>query len=319
MKADIPALLRVLGIMPTGRNPRALMARCPHPDHDDKEPSWSILLGPGRKAGSHYCHGCSWGGGPAELVEAVLGLSGWAEAIDWIKRSGLELGEQGRALGVRLVANGKSSGFSMPFEVVIGKKLAEWVTPARRYAIKRGITDEDIDRWGLGYAVGGRLGGRIVVPIESNAGKLLGYSARSFDGGEPRYLGPIRKNGVSSGAVFGERWWPVDDSQRERVVVCEGVLDAMACARAGARHVAALDGSHVDSMQLLKLASFADLVVLTDSDDAGERAATVLARASRWRRIVRINLPAEMDAADMWCDDPNALRRMMWECATRRA
>lgn len=79
----------------------------------------------------------------------------------------------------------------------------------------------------LGICVGveGLYKGRVIIPVwEDN--KILSFTARSFDGSDPRYLGPRVGSGwvPRSETVFGlERI-----SEWGELVVVEGVFDAMA-------------------------------------------------------------------------------------------
>lgn len=308
---DVHRLLAVLKIKPAKRSRREVWACCPA--HAEKEPSWSILTVPGKRCGSHHCFGCGFGGGPQELVREVVGLGSMREAWYWIQSRNL-LVDGVAPLDVKLtVRSGIMTEFVLPCDVV-QTPLDRWVTPARRYAESRGLTSDEIAEWGIGYAVDGQLAGRIVIPICDDRGRLLSYTARSFVGEEPRYKNPHEKEGALHGAVWGERHWPEIQRRKDcTLVLCEGALNGLACIRVGAEYVGALGGSNLDSWQLAKLGGFGEILVVTDLDLAGNKAAGELrATLARHRRVRRASFPAGQDPALMWMHDPAGLRRCLW-------
>jgi hypothetical protein len=166
-EVDAPALLDRLGIS-YRRKGRALLAPCPLPGHDEKEPSWSIRDEPGEeKHGAHYCFGCARGGGPADLVAAVLRIDLRA-AREWI-RSGAVFRESD--LPAQIVVSVKRSPppFALPDGVTFAP-LGAWPTPARAYLQKRRVDPAQAARWGLGYAVDGRLA---MLGVEPHAAEHL--------------------------------------------------------------------------------------------------------------------------------------------------
>jgi DNA primase len=288
---SIPKLLASLGIDARQRGGE-WSASCPLPDHDDRSPSWSIHEG-GEIHGSWYCFGCDRGGGPVELVAEVIDITE-GSAREWVdERCTVE--DEAPPRRVEVIAH-LSGTFRLP-DGVVRAPLAKWVTPARRYVQSRGITDEQIERWGIGYAVDGRLGGRVVFPIADERGILRSYTARTFIDSDLRYLTPKTGEGANADAIFGAQHWRL---RRNVVAVTEGAIDALACERAGVECVAALGGSRRSPDQFLALSGFKRVLVATDSDDAGERiAAELTAALSRWGEVRRVRIPSGEDAASM--------------------
>jgi len=311
---DIPRLLDALGIKVKKRGRNNLWSSCPYPGHRDSDPSWSIRLGPGGAAGSNHCHGCKRGGGPLDLIAAVRNFASIRQAFEWAREHSLTTEGAVAPQDLKLTIRGAISGsFELPPEVLV-RPLDQWVTPARRYAEKRGITADEVERWGIGYAVDGRLGGRIVFPISDELGRVVSYDSRPFTGESPRYMGPAEREQASPGAIWGERYWP---AQSERsgatLVICEGILNALACVRARAQYVAALSGSSYDPWVVMKLIGFGSLVIATDLDLAGEAIAGELRSAFvRHRSTRRVEFPAGDDPADIWVRDPGELRGLLW-------
>jgi DNA primase len=293
---DVPMLLDVLGVQVDHRRGAELWSRCPFPWHvEDDTPSWSIVDRPGEHDhGFNRCFGCQAGGGAVYLVLERVGLSGYRAAWDWVRERGLD-GDppptESVSVEVRLPRPG---GFRLPPEVRGVGDASRWPTPARRYALGRGIADWQVAQWGIGYAADGRLAGRIVIPYADERGRLQSYSARTFCADEPKYLTPDRREGPDLDAVFGAACWPRRADRRE-VFVCEGAVDALACQLAGARSVAALNGSRLTPGQAARLSTFRQIAIVTDGDEAGERIADQLGAFARWGEVRRVRLPGGMD------------------------
>lgn len=308
MIVDVRRLLDELGIQ-YREDQSELWARCPSPAHDEVEASWSINARQGDDAcGLHYCFGCGFGGTPVDLVAEVMGTQR-SSARHWIRERGLIVGEVA-ALDLELVVRRKAaSGLRVP--TTLGGPLTSWPTPVRRYAIRRGITSEQVDRWDLGYAVDGRLGGRLIFPVADELGRLRSFHARDFTGASlKRYMNATRHDGHDPGAIFGMRHWPLglDCRKRRTVVLTEGALDALACERAGATFIAAIGGSEPHARQLIKLSTWGRVIVATDGDRAGDKVADIIAPAlGRVCQVTRARMTPGRDACDLTRDELAAI------------
>ena len=110
---------------------------------------------------------------------------------------------------------------SLPDEFVslCNKNLPMSSAKALDYLKSRGITKKQILDWKIGYATGGKYGGRIIIPSFNWDGNCNYYIARSFVGHQRRYLNPP----VGRDIVFNELFIDWD----EDVVLVEGVFDAI--------------------------------------------------------------------------------------------
>ena len=292
---DIPALLDRLGIGPMEKRGFELWSICPMPEHNDKHPSWSIVSNPGaEKHGKWWCRSCESGGGPIRLAAIVLDVTN-AEARAFVE--GLEFIDE-RRNRIDVVQIQPPRVFRMPAEFKNGP-LPTWPWPMLDYLSRRGITDDQIRRWQIGYAVGGRLDMRVVFPIDNEFGKPGGYDARTIIDDRIRYLTPHKEEGIDPNAIFGRRHWPLM-KERKTVVVTEGTVDALACERAGAPAIAAVRGSNLDPGKVAHLATFTEVVIVSDADKAGDKlAAQVAAILGRWCFVRRARPPEGFDAAKM--------------------
>jgi 5S rRNA maturation endonuclease (ribonuclease M5) len=181
--------------------------------------------------------------------------------------------------------------------------LQDWPSQAREYIESRGVTAEQVERWGIGYAIEGRLQGRIVIPIRNETG-WASYTARDFTGrASRRYLYPPSGESDST-AMFGEEHWPADKEFKVLVVV-EGAMDALAVERVTGNgmtltwFVAALGGGSSFRLEhARRIATWSRVIVATDPDAAGDKMAKrIKAAISRHALVFRCRLMEGTDAA----------------------
>lgn len=319
MAIDVREVLRRLRIEITEEGAAGrVWARCPAGTHEDANPSWSIMT-TGEKAGAHYCASCHYGGHLTGLVETVRDVGFWS-AKEWLAEVEAGFGERARVTSATVrVGSVARRAFRVPPEVSFDP-LARWPKSIRVYAEQRGIEAWQVERWRIGYAVDGRLAGRIVMVTRDRAGVPAGYAARttSKDPSVKRYLAPRTEERPDFGVLFGEEFWPA--SSRGTVVVLEGALNALAVERAivaaGAQaSVAVMSGSRAPAIVFAKLATFERVVNLTDSDRAGDTVAEELHLGlGRHVDFVRVRLREKTD--------PNNIsREELWErlCPAVRA
>ncbi|MBW2274470.1 MAG: DNA primase [Deltaproteobacteria bacterium] len=272
-RVDIVDLIgRYVDLRKAGRNHKGL---CPF--HDEKTPSFNV--NPDRQA--FYCFGCQEGGSAFTFLMKHENLS-FPEAVRVLAREcGIEIPE----------TSGGDSGSSEPlFEA---NRIAHQLyrdalataeaAPARDYLEGRGIDDELIERFEIGYAPnrwdtvagvlaregiparvgetvgllarrdsgghsGGhydRLRGRVVFPICDVRGRCLGFGGRAiFDDQEPKYLNtPETPIFHKREALYGFPLALEGIRRSGRVIVCEGYFDRIALHRAGLPEAVATCGT----------------------------------------------------------------------------
>jgi DNA primase len=147
-----------------------------------------------------------------------------------------------------------------------------------------------------------RFRDRIMFPIRSVQGDVIGFGGRVLDRGEPKYLNspetPVFSKGRELYGLFEGR---AALRQRGYALVVEGYMDVVALAQAGFGNAVATLGTACTADHLQKLFRFTDSVVFSfDGDAAGRRAArraleASLPHASDTRTIRFLFLPAEHD------------------------
>ncbi len=147
-----------------------------------------------------------------------------------------------------------------------------------------------------------RFRDRIMFPIRSVQGEVIGFGGRVLDKGEPKYLNSPETPVFSKGReLYGLHEARQGLRQRGHALVVEGYMDVVALAQAGFANAVATLGTACTAEHLLKLFRFTDSVVFSfDGDAAGRRAAqraleASLPHASDTRTVRFLFLPPEHD------------------------
>ena len=147
-----------------------------------------------------------------------------------------------------------------------------------------------------------RFRDRIMFPIRSVQGEVIGFGGRVLDQGEPKYLNSPETPVFSKGReLYGLHEARVALRQRGYALVVEGYMDVVALAQAGFANAVATLGTACTPDHVQKLFRFTDSVVFSfDGDAAGRRAAgraleASLPHASDTRTVRFLFLPVEHD------------------------
>jgi DNA primase len=157
------------------------------------------------------------------------------------------------------------------------------------YLAGRSVDPETAEYFGVGFFSGkGSMSGRIVIPIENEAGELVAYAGRSIDGSEPKYKLPA---GFKKSQVLYNLARAVEEDSTGAVVLVEGFFDCIKVVQAEHVCVALMGCSLSDEQEAQLVARFRQVVVMLDGDDAGRKAAVEIAgRLVRkaWVRVVDV-------------------------------
>ncbi len=147
-----------------------------------------------------------------------------------------------------------------------------------------------------------RFRDRIMFPIRSVRGEVIGFGGRVLDKGEPKYLNspetPVFHKGQELYGLFEAR---LGLRAKGYALVVEGYMDVVALAQWGYPNAVATLGTACTAEHVAKLFRFTESVVFSfDGDAAGRRAAAraleaALPHASDLRSIRFLFLPAEHD------------------------
>jgi DNA primase len=178
---------------------------------------------------------------------------------------------------------------------------------ARAYLADRGLNDEAIARFGLGYAPSGgdalvrqlkqkypekliessglvsrdangrpfdRFRRRIMFPIANESGKIVAFGGRSLGDDMPKYLNSSETPIYSKSALLYHLDRAKEPIRRAGfAVLVEGYMDTIAVALAGAGNVVASCGTSLTEAQVKLLSRFTKQIVVNyDPDNAGQAA-----------------------------------------------
>jgi len=120
-----------------------------------------------------------------------------------------------------------------------------------------------------------RFRDRIMFPIRSPKGQVIGFGGRILDQGEPKYLNspetPLFSKGNTLYGLFEARQ---AIRAQEYVLVCEGYMDVVALAQLGFPNAVATLGTACTANHVRMLLRQTDRIVFSfDGDAAGQRAA----------------------------------------------
>jgi DNA primase len=276
------------------------------PFHREKSPSFHV----DRDKGLFYCFGCGTGGDIFKFL-ALTERFTFPEAVEHVaNRVGIELPKRRRTQ--------RDSDKDDLFEVIDDASEAfhqalEW-TPnaADEYLRKRGVGKDIITKYGFGYApeswdyILRRLGqkhgekrleqsglimprkektgfydrfrNRLIIPIHSDTGALVGFGGRSLDGGEPKYLNSPESDLFNKSRLLYNLHRSKDAMRRyDRAILVEGYFDAIAIDHAGVPGVIASMGTSLTAGQASLMRRFTRNVVIAYDGDAAGRNATLRA------------------------------------------
>jgi len=288
----------------TGKNWQGL---CPF--HSEKTPSFSV--NPDKQI--FHCFGCGVGGDAFKFLELQEGLN-FPEAVRKLAdRAGITLpvsgprgdekkSEDERKVLLRIVADA-ADYFQRELEGPAG-------SAARAYLAKRGVSEQVVKDFSLGYArpewdgllkhlkqkghpaglmerAGlvvkrsegeghyDRFRGRIIFPIRDISGSVIAFGGRVMDDSLPKYLNSPETPLYSKSNVLYCLDKAKDAARKnDHFIIVEGYLDAIACHQYGVRNAVATLGTALTDGHLRMMRRFTKQLKLNfDPDPAGVKAA----------------------------------------------
>lgn len=283
---------------------RELKGLCPF--HNEKTPSFHVV----EDKGFFHCFGCGAHGDAIGFVMRAENL-GFMEAVERLAgEAGLTVPRASpeaaaaaeRAAGLSTIAESAAAAFVRRLHLPEGR-------PALDYLRRRGLTDETIRLFGLGWSGEGRgaiaadLRGqgvtveqlvavglmkqederppvdlffnRVMFPIRDRRGRVIGFGGRTLGDGQPKYLnGPETALFSKRRTLYGLDLARANARAGAELVVVEGYMDVIALHQAGFGGAVAPLGTALTADHLAELWRIAPAPVLCfDGDAAGGRAA----------------------------------------------
>ncbi len=278
------------------------------PFHQEKTPSFSVH--PGKQV--FYCHGCHAGGDVFKFLMMIDSLT-FPEALRRVaEKAGVTLKEQPGE--ETYDARSKERNEVLKMHEIAAKYFATQLgatvegRTARGYLVDRGLADETIARFHLGYAPAhgqgltrhlrehgfegdlleksglvsvaaelegkrhfDRFRGRVIFPIANESGKVVAFGGRALGDELPKYLNsPETAIYTKSRILYNLDGAGTAIRKKGEAVLVEGYMDAIGVASAGVENVVASCGTSLTEAQIRLLGRFARRVMVNyDPDSAG--------------------------------------------------
>ena len=332
-----------------------LKARCPF--HNEKTPSF--IVSPSRN--TYHCFGCNRGGDIFTFVEEIEGVD-FKRALEILAdRAGIPLPR----IDPKLKSESERLYKILEDATEYFENNLENAKDALGYLKGRGLTDDTIEEWKLGYAKnewrgllehlkskkfteaeiekagliiksehktasGGsaearyydRFRGRIMFPLRSAQGKVVGFSGRYFVDGNTetdsaKYINtPETPLYNKSRLLYGYDKAKQAIMHEDSTILVEGQMDLIMSHQAGVKNTVATSGTALTPEHLNALKRFSQNVVMAfDSDEAGfaasERGFNLALSLGMNVQIAK--LPKGVDPADLINKDPSEWSRSIKE------
>ena len=276
------------------------------PFHNEKSPSFSVS----REKQMYYCFGCGQGGNVYTFLMEYNRLS-FVEALkELAARAGVELPEaeqtpeERRQADARVTLKEMNKKAAVYFHYLLKSSRGEH---AMAYLKERGISEEMIKHFGLGYAdiyrddlyqylkkqgytdyqmkesslvtidsVKGsydKFFNRVMFPIMDVNQRVIGFGGRVMGDGEPKYLNSRETVLFDKGRnLYGLNY--AKRTRENAIILCEGYMDVISLHQAGFTNAVAPLGTAFTPNQAMLLKRYTDEAILSfNSDGAGVKAA----------------------------------------------
>ncbi len=276
------------------------------PFHNEKTASFSVS----RDRQMYHCFGCGVSGNVYTFLMEYENMS-FVEAVKELAgQAGVSLPERELTREERMAQDRKTKLFD------IQKDAASYFYALLRsergklgmdYFKNRGLTDEIMQRFGLGFAdkyyddlynylhkkgypdellnKSGLIGfdnkhgmhdkffNRVMFPIFNERGRVVAFGGRVMGDGEPKYLNSNETDIFEkSRNLYGLYY--ARSSKRGSIILCEGYMDVIALHQAGFDNAVAALGTAFNERHANLIKKYASKIYLSfDSDGAGQKAA----------------------------------------------
>lgn len=274
------------------------------PFHSEKTPSFVVYP----DTQSFYCFGCGAGGDVITFVKKISNLD-YVEAVKMLaSRAGMPMpNEEDKAGELRRKVLAINKDAARYFYEQLNADSEEGRLAREYWRKRRGLSDDTIRRFGLGYAPDsfndllhhlkrrgytdeellesglvrrsekGNLYNlfrhRMMTPIIDLRGNVIAFGGRVLDDSKPKYINsPETIVYKKSRTMFALN--VAKKSTNRRYILCEGYMDVISMHQAGFDTAVCACGTALTAEQVKLISDYADEVVLSyDSDEAGQKAA----------------------------------------------
>ncbi len=295
------------------------------PFHNEKSPSFSVS----RQKQMFYCFGCGAGGNVITFVMKYENYT-FMEALKMLaERAGVELPEMEYSKEAKEKADTRATLLEinkLAAKYFYAQLKSQSGSVAHTYLTKRGLDQETITAFGLGYSnkysddlyrylktkgysdtmiskaglisidekngVYDKFWNRVMFPIMDVNNHVIGFGGRVMGDAKPKYLNsPETEVFDKSRNLYGLN--RARTSRKSYFLICEGYMDVIALHQAGFTNAIASLGTALTTGHASLIKRYVNEVFLTyDSDEAGTKAALraipILREAGISAKIIRM-------------------------------
>ena len=285
------------------------IACCPF--HNEKTPSFSVSA----SKGIYKCFGCGKSGTAVGFVMEHENMS-YTEALKYLaKKYNIEVVEK-EETAEEIARRQRSESLYLVSEYAMKFFQDSMQTPegqavAYQYFKSRGLEDETIRKYGLGWSPTSRRGlsdaaraagykeeflietglsiryddgrlvdrfyDRVMFPVHSVSGRIIAFGGRTLrtDKSVAKYVNsPETEIYVKSRSLYGIYFAKNDIARQDKCILVEGYLDVLSMHQLGIRNVVASSGTSLTVEQIRLIRKFTNNVtIIYDGDGAGIKAA----------------------------------------------
>ena len=326
-------------LAPAGKRMKGLS-----PFTNEKTPSFFV----DPDEGVYYCFSSQKGGDVFTFVQETEGVD-FKEALKILaERAGISL------VSARSGVRDDTAVLYHLLESAAGVYQKNITGAVRTYLLSRGISEQFIQEWGIGYApdtwhtlctkgmshldeqvkvgmcvrgeksVYDRFRNRVQFPFYDERGRVIGFSGRMFGDGEgAKYINsPESPLFNKSTFLYGLHKAKPHIRKHNVALLTEGPIDAIMVHQAGYPMAVATSGTAVTEKHLQILQRLSNrLLIVFDGDAAGNRAALrVIEMAFKLSIDSKVVvLPAGSDPADVICNDVRVFKTAVKEALSATA
>ena len=285
------------------------IACCPF--HNEKTPSFSVSA----SKGIYKCFGCGKSGTAVGFVMEHENMS-FTEALKYLAKkyhievvekeeTAEEIAQRQKHESLMLVSEFAGKFFQESLNTVEGQSIA-W-----QYFKSRGLEDETIRKFGLGWAplsrkalseaaraagykeeflvdagvsikyddgrLVDRFYDRVMFPVHSVSGRIIAFGGRTLktDKSVAKYVNsPESEIYVKSRSLYGIYFAKNEISRQDKCILVEGYLDVLSMHQLGITNVVASSGTSLTVEQIRLIRKFTNnITIIYDGDGAGIKAA----------------------------------------------
>ncbi|NLM00875.1 MAG: DNA primase [Treponema sp.] len=289
----------------TRKNSNDYWGCCPF--HNEKTESFHIII----DKGYYHCFGCGVGGGIIKFYQEMEKISFVDAVIALAKKAGVNVVYEGNTDYVPQPKDNRKELNTALYTRVAGTfhyflTKTEAGKPVLQYLLNRGVSQEMIEAFQLGYAPKDRywlknfllkknysndflnesglfsnkypdisfFTNRLMFPISNRNGDVVAFGGRILEGEGPKYINTRELvQYKKSETLYGFHLAKQEIRNKKAVIICEGNMDVIAYHQAGLNYAVAPLGTALTSEQIKLISGFVDTIYLSmDSDGAGEEA-----------------------------------------------